>query len=115
MVNAKTKKVLAIAGLTVAHLLTTAHFSLWLFGYALAQHHDKLTPSLTRAEPTIRIVSAILEFPFVYLSRLIPYVPGSELGRIVAFTYLLAYIVNSILWAAVIYKLVALALRRRRK
>ncbi|HEX8236047.1 MAG TPA: hypothetical protein VF600_08830 [Abditibacteriaceae bacterium] len=115
MINAKLKKGLAIAGLTLVHLFATAHFSLWLFGYALAQHHKKVTPSLARAEPTVRIMSAIFEFPLVHLSRLIPYVPGSSSGRLVAFTYLLAYIANSILWAVIIYKLGALALGRRRK
>ncbi len=115
MINAKLKKGLAIAGLALVHLFTTAHFSLWLFGYALAQHHSKVTPSLSRAEPTMRIMSAIFEFPLVHLSRLVPYVPGSPSARLVAIIYLLAYIANSVLWAAIIYKLGVLAWRRRQK
>ena len=101
--NAKTKQVLALCALTLAHFLATTYCFFWMWGYVLARAHGRSTPTLDALFPFVRVAGNVTEFPLVHLARLVPYVPGSSWGGAVALLYLSAYLANSVLWAMLLY------------
>lgn len=109
------KKTAILTILIIAHLFVVFSCNGFLFGYALAQYHNQLNSDSIQLEPLVRVLCAILEFPLVNLSRLLPYHPGTASGRVTAFVVLFSYLANSILWAIVIYWLFSRFIKSRQK
>jgi hypothetical protein len=106
--NGTTKRRLTIAGLFSVHLTATACFSFWVLGFILARHHNQLSPATAAQEPIVRGISSFFEFPLVPLSRIV-------FGSAAVPQTMLLWLPNSILWAFVIYHLVASVRRQFRK
>jgi len=98
--NTTVKKWLLIALIAGSYFIATGLFYVWEIKLAMQRYYHGTSPSLATQEIFVRVISQILQFPFVSLSA------DVSLTAV-------AYLANGTLWAWGIYTIVGVTRKAR--